>query len=336
MKWLLALACTALGCASATRGADVRTEPTQHARPEPAAAHEPARSGQRPPLALPGRGVARVEATSAAPVAPEPARDDSAKPPEPSGPSLSTPFGRITCPEEMALVQRITGWFCVDRWEGSIQLIGRDGARSFNPGNRTIDGRERLAVAVSVPGRKPQGYISGKQAAIACGRAGKRLCTIDEWVTACRGSKRTLYPYGDQRRAKQCNDRFKVLDYHPVPRLWKKVSSPDDDPKLMWHPDFMDDPRLHEMSHTVFATGAAEACTNDFGVYDMVGNLHEWVDDADGTFFGGFFMDTYQNGEGCEYRTTGHGFTYHDYSTGFRCCADPRAAPVSSDPDAAP
>jgi formylglycine-generating enzyme len=91
----------------------------------------------------------------------------------------------------------------------------------------------------------------------------------------------------------------------------------------MWHPSFMNDPRLHDLPHTVTPTGAREACRNDYGVYDMVGNLHEWVDDPAGTFMGGFFMDTFQNGEGCEYRTTAHGFDYHDYSTGFRCCADP-------------
>jgi hypothetical protein len=41
---------------------------------------------------------------------------------------------------------------------------------------------------------------------------------------------------------------------------------------------------------------------------------------------GGFFMDTHLNGEGCDYRTTAHDFSYHDYSTGFRCCADARDA----------
>jgi hypothetical protein len=54
----------------------------------------------------------------------------------------------------------------------------------------------------------------------------------------------------------------------------------------------------------------------------MVGNLHEWVSDKGGTFRGGYFMDTYQHGEGCEYRTTAHSRKYHDYSTGFRCCSD--------------
>ncbi len=39
-------------------------------------------------------------------------------------------------------------------------------------------------------------------------------------------------------------------------------------------------------------------------------------------FRGGFYADTKINGEGCLYRTTAHGFTHWDYSTGFRCCAD--------------
>ena len=70
-------------------------------------------------------------------------------------------------------------------------------------------------------------------------------------------------------------------------------------------------------------TGAHAGCSNDYGVFDMVGNLHEWVDDPEGTFQGGYYLDTHQNGDGCSYRTVAHEFTYHDYSTGFRCCASP-------------
>ena len=62
--------------------------------------------------------------------------------------------------------------------------------------------------------------------------------------------------------------------------------------------------------------------TNAYGVFDMVGNLHEWVDDPDGTFQGGYYLDTHINGDGCYYRTTFHAMSYYDYSTGFRCCAD--------------
>jgi formylglycine-generating enzyme required for sulfatase activity len=90
----------------------------------------------------------------------------------------------------------------------------------------------------------------------------------------------------------------------------------------MWQPSFMNDPRLLELPHTVQPTGAAGECTNEYGAFDMVGNLHEWLADPHGVFAGGYFMDTFQNGEGCEYRTRAHRFDYHDYSTGFRCCVE--------------
>ena len=59
-----------------------------------------------------------------------------------------------------------------------------------------------------------------------------------------------------------------------------------------------------------------------WGAFDMHGNLHEWVADADGTFRGGFYADAEINGEGCLYRTTAHERSYHAYSTGVRCCGE--------------
>jgi hypothetical protein len=82
----------------------------------------------------------------------------------------------------------------------------------------------------------------------------------------------------------------------------------------------MNDPRLNQLENTVEPTGSAAACTNDYGVYDMVGNVHEWTDE--GAFHGGYYLDTTLNGEGCDYTTTAHARNYYDYSTGFRCCAD--------------
>ena len=59
------------------------------------------------------------------------------------------------------------------------------------------------------------------------------------------------------------------------------------------------------------------------GVFDLHGNLHEWIADPEGTFKGGFYADGKINGLGCGYTTTAHDTAYHDYSTGFRCCRDP-------------
>ena len=41
-----------------------------------------------------------------------------------------------------------------------------------------------------------------------------------------------------------------------------------------------------------------------------------------GRFRGGWYGDAENNGPGCTYVTSAHEPTYHDYSTGFRCCAD--------------
>jgi len=64
------------------------------------------------------------------------------------------------------------------------------------------------------------------------------------------------------------------------------------------------------------------------GVFDLAGNLDEWTADPSGTFRGGDYVDDTLNGNGCAYTTTAHDASYHDYSTGFRCCADAPAPPL--------
>jgi formylglycine-generating enzyme len=88
----------------------------------------------------------------------------------------------------------------------------------------------------------------------------------------------------------------------------------------------LNDPRLGQVEGSVTRSGDREQCVSGYGIFDLMGNRHEWVADetasGNGIFAGGYFLDTSQNGEGCSYRTTAHSRTYHDYSTGFRCCKD--------------
>jgi hypothetical protein len=90
----------------------------------------------------------------------------------------------------------------------------------------------------------------------------------------------------------------------------------------------LNDPRLGQVEGALTKTGENPDCANGFGVVDMVGNIHEWVatdpSTAHGTFAGGYYLDTSLNGDGCGYKTQAHAHDYHDYSTGFRCCADPK------------
>ena len=247
-----------------------------------------------------------------------PSNDDSAPDSVPdSVPDSASDPGR--CPNEMALVSAgaITAGtvtFCIDRWEAHIldwsPYDVPDGTPTATAG-----------VAASVEGEVPQGYISGATAANVCANAGKRLCTGEEWLTACSGQSdgdgRT-YPYGDAYDSGACNDTYEGSGSYGHP-----VCDYFDDCSNVWDAEHMNDTCVNQQPGTVAAAGANPDCVTPEAVYDLHGNLHEWIDTPSGTFKGGFYADGSINGPGCSYATTAHEFSYHDYSTGFRCCKLP-------------
>jgi formylglycine-generating enzyme required for sulfatase activity len=214
------------------------------------------------------------------------------------------------CPGGMA---NIRGRYCIDAYEAYLDIVDARGKvlRRQSP-YRTPDAEERV-VAKTRRGRVPQAYISQKQAAEACKLAGKRLCSDDEWMTACKGKTPTLYPYGEDHVDRRCND-------HGVSPL--RVLHGKDDGLETFGIDAMNDPKLNQIAGTVAKSGQFSRCRSSFGVYDMVGNLHEWTADPGGTFRGGYYLDNETNGRGCDYVTKAHDTKYHDYSIGFRCCRD--------------
>jgi formylglycine-generating enzyme required for sulfatase activity len=225
------------------------------------------------------------------------------------GPALAD----ASCPAGMANVENR---FCIDRWEASLAEVLPDGRDVPWPAFGPVE-EGRTLRAVSAPNVYPQGYISGAQAARACASAGKRLCAPVEWRKACMGPSRTTFGYANEREPGRCND----AGYSPMLRLYPQVAQS----WTLVGMTEMNDGRLNQLDQTLAPTGSHDRCTNGYGVFDMVGNLHEWTDDPNGTFQGGYYLDTHKNGDGCTYRTVGHEFTYHDYSTGFRCCASPVA-----------
>ena len=273
--------------------------------------------------------AASTPATTAASIAPAagggaPAASGSAATVADAGPTRSGP-----CPDGMALVQR----FCIDRYEAYLAAPGEGGVLSPLPHNERPPAGVRWEARVA-PGVMPQAYISRVEAAAACQNAGKRLCSMAEWRRACEGSVHTKFPYGDHAVAGRCNhEKGHVLSmFHGAnARHWTYENF--NDPALDVEPGFL------------AKTGDYEGCVSREGVFDLVGNLHEWVSDmvdddlvakmdaedverrtqpwkeGNGVFMGGFFSTADQHGPGCTFTTIAHEPTYHDYSVGFRCCA---------------
>ncbi len=214
------------------------------------------------------------------------------------------------CPEEMIAIDDRA---CIDPFEDSLEEIDEDG-RATGPHPPFAPVGDHRVRAVVKRGTTPQAYISQREAAAACEASHKRLCTDDEWIRACRGTPDTRYPYGERRRAGYCND----AGVEPLPIVFPGRGVD------LYRLDRMNDPRLDEVPGTVARAGSFSRCRSNQAVFDMVGNLHEWTADPKGTMRGGYFLDTRTLGEGCEYVAVGHDADYHDYSTGFRCCADAR------------
>jgi Sulfatase-modifying factor enzyme 1 len=315
------------GADDATKNPPLKKRPAiaegqRHHDPRPAAGHDGTPAPQRGHAAdgtsapAPKRGHApkpagRNTAGSASGVAHrhKPRCDEGHLPPA---------VRRAACPAEMT---NVDDRFCIDRWEDALVETFEDGREvPWPPFGAVEDGHAFRAV--SRPRVYPQAYISGEQAARACAAAGKRLCAPIEWRKACMGPNETTFGYGRERIAGRCNDsgRSPMLRLFPqVAISWTTVGMTE-----------MNDARLNQLDGTLAPTGSHEECTNEYGVFDMVGNLHEWTSDPNGTFQGGYYLDTHRNGDGCAYRTVAHEFSYHDYSTGFRCCADPSVREFAS------
>src|SRR5581483_4259550 len=120
--------------------------------------------------------------------------------------------------------------------------------------NKSVAGSK--VRAVSKKGVKPQGYISRDEAEEACKNAGKRLCSDDEWLTACKGKKPTQWPYGDDRKDGYCNDKGESSFNHFY------GSNGAEPAKEAYSWDNMNDPRLNELPGGLALTGSFKKCKN--------------------------------------------------------------------------
>ncbi len=163
-------------------------------------------------------------------------------------------------------------------------------------------------------GELPALLVSWTDAKKTCESLGKRLCTEAEFNFACEGPEMWPYTYGFERDANKCS-----IDKPYVARKRK----------LSHYESCMKKPackvHLAELDQRVPA-GSLPSCVSPFGVFDMNGNINEWVElqgkkypDRSG-LKGGWWGPVRGR---CRPTVDFHKEDDYGYEEGFRCCKDP-------------
>jgi len=194
----------------------------------------------------------------------------------------ATPFA-TPCPEDMSLISVERDEFCIDKYEAAL-----DGHLYSQP----LAGIDASSLrATPAHGIKPQVNISETQAQAACVASSKRLCSSAEWVTACRGAERFIFSYGNVHVVGACNDaRKSPVDAVAGASLQR-----------------LDDPRLAEAPNGSEPGGSFSKCVTTSGVFDMHGNVQEWVAERGPSTGAQRFGDDVASGQGGSDETTACG-----------------------------
>jgi formylglycine-generating enzyme len=177
-------------------------------------------------------------------------------------------------------------------------------------------------------GEKPLVMQSLPDAESWCREHGKRLCTEDEWLRACRGSpeRSWAYPYGPTYQEHACNQDAKY-----IPPSWKLLARwPADEAKA-------EVARLNQSE----PSGARPTCVTPEGVFDLTGNVGEWIvrqhphpeacltpeqeqhrHVVKGCYWGKCYRAPHE--PACDYVNCSHPDGFRSYEFGFRCCKDPQ------------
>lgn len=164
-------------------------------------------------------------------------------------------------------------------------------------------------------GEQPALLISWTEAKKTCESIGKRLCTEDEFNFACEGPEMLPYTYGLERDANKCS----------IDKEYRKREK-----KLFPYEKCMQRPackaHLEHLDQRLPA-GSLPQCVSAFGVYDMNGNINEWVEipgkkypDRSG-LKGGWWGPVRGR---CRPTVDFHKEDDYGYEEGFRCCSDAR------------
>jgi len=170
-------------------------------------------------------------------------------------------------------------------------------------------------------GGHPPVMVDWYDALAMCQGQGKRLCWESEWVSACEGPAKKPFPYGYSRDPNVCN-----IDNPWLQPTLDKIYSKD---------KTIQEPELFRLDQSV-SSGERPGCKSDFGVYDLTGNLDEWVN-AEKKYPKSKWAGLKGGAWGhvrnaCRPMTVSHEPSFTYYFVSFRCCAD-AAADAAADND---
>jgi len=166
--------------------------------------------------------------------------------------------------------------------------------------------------AISAQGKVPANGLSWFDAQEVCGAVGKRLCTEKEWVAACQGA----FPVDDNDDGYYADDMiegqsYPYSEYHIPRRCWDGS----------WYNTRSKEGYEEMKAARPIYTGSMPGCVSVDGVYDLTGNVEEWVGASkdEAVLLGGAFNTSRDNAR-CYRRNDTFGPGYSAGRNGVRCC----------------
>lgn len=161
-------------------------------------------------------------------------------------------------------------------------------------------------------GVKPLAMQTAPDGEAWCEQRGKRLCSESEWIRACQGPNQLPYPYGTTYVRGKCDDdktwiapNWTTLGSWPSPAAMAEAA------------------RLYQAD----ASGSRPGCVSAEGVYNLTGNVAEWVASTPGAHpYSDVMKGCYWSGcyggspPSCSFTNPAHPGTFRTYEGGFRCC----------------
>jgi sulfatase modifying factor 1 len=221
------------------------------------------------------------------------------------------PALHLACPADMVLDGRTA--VCVDRYEW--------------PNRKGVRPAVAMTAVQSLWDREREDDSHNAEA--LCASVGKRLCRMEEWVSACKGKGGTDYPFGRRLAERKPAPEDAPCNYAQTYRERKDVLK-----VFRRDPEYLDWLDQSDPSGT-------RGCVSGSGAEDMMGNVEEWIRCPRWMSYSGANCVGEPGNETCyclagRYWSapvkcheviSGHSPEWHDYETGFRCCSDPEYVP---------